>query len=292
MSALNVLSIVFPVFSIIGIGYLFTNFKRISLEPVLDILLYLTIPSLVISSLIKNEIFFSKLMVVSVTAIIVILGTGGMSFICLSVTNKKDLNGFYLPTMFMNSGNMAFPLALLAFGGEGLAIAVLYYVAVSLMVYSLGIYIAKGDGGLYEIFKLPLIYATIAGLFLNFTGTHLPEPIVVALDMLGAATIPLMLISLGCHLRTTHITSLGVSLSGALIRILGGGILAYIITSIFGINGLEQKVIILSSAMPSAVINFIMSYRYKLHSELVASIILVSTIISLFTTPMVLYFLM
>ncbi|MBI5681954.1 MAG: AEC family transporter [Deltaproteobacteria bacterium] len=194
--------------------------------------------------------------------------------------------------MFMNSGNMAFPLALLAFGSDGLTIAVLYYVAISIMVYSIGIYIAKGDGGLYEMLKLPLIYAAITGMLLNLTETPIPQPLFLTMDMLGAATIPLMLISLGYHLRSTHITSFGLSIAGTIIRIFGGIILAYLVTISFGIKGIEQKIIILSSSMPSAVINFIVSYRYKLHSELVASIIAMSTIVSLFITPLVLYFLM
>lgn len=291
MPILNVLSIVFPVFSIIGIGYLFARFKKLSLEPVIDILLYITIPSLIISSLVKKKFVYSELFIISMAALIVMAGTGIMSFLYLKIINKKELRGFYLPTMFMNSGNMAFPLALLAFGEEGLAVAVIYYVAVSIMVYSLGIHIAKGKGGFYEIFKLPLIYATVLGMFLNFTEINMPKPIISTFDMLGSATIPLMLIGLGYQLYSTHISSIGISISGTIIRIFGGTMLAYIATIVFSIKGLEQNIIILSSSMPSAVINFIVSHRYKLDSSLVASIIAMSTIVSLFTTPILLYLL-
>ena len=48
---IKILSIVFPVFCIIGVGYFFAKVKKLSLEPVIDILLYITIPALVISSL-------------------------------------------------------------------------------------------------------------------------------------------------------------------------------------------------------------------------------------------------
>lgn len=292
MPILNVLSIVFPVFSIIGIGYLFARFKKLSLEPVIDILLYLTIPSLVVASLVKKKIILNELLIVSTAAVIVVIGTGIISFIYLRIINRKELRGFYLSTMFMNSGNMAFPLALLAFGDDGLAIAVIYYVAISIMVYSLGIYIAKGEGGFKEIFRLPLIYATVAGLALNFTDAAVPKPILSTLDMLGAATIPLMLVSLGYQLHSTHITHFGISFGGTAIRLFGGAILAYLTTIFFNIKGLEQNIIILSSSMPSAVINFIVSHRYKLDSSLVASIIAMSTIVSLFTTPILLYLLM
>ena len=290
MPILKVLSIVFPVFSIIGIGFIFARFKKISLEPIIEVLLYLTIPSLVISSLAKKPLVMAEVTAVSLAACGVVFGTGIISFLYLRLINRKELRGFYLPTMFMNSGNMAFPLALLAFGEEGLAIAIIYYVAISILVYSLGIYIAKGQGGFSEIFKLPLIYASIAGITLNLTDTTLPESILSTVEILGNATIPLMLVSLGYRLHSTHLTSLDISISiaGALIRIAGGALIAYLITVAFGIDGLNQKIIVLSSSMPSAVINFIVSYRYKLHSELVASIISVSTVLSLITTPVVL----
>ena len=292
MPILKVISIVFPVFSIIGLGFFFARFRKISLEPVIEILLYLTIPSLVISSLTKKDLIIGELAIVSLAACGVVLGTGIISFLYLRIINRKELRGFYLPTMFMNSGNMAFPLALLAFGEEGLAIAILYYVAISILVYSLGIYIAKGQGGFSEIFKLPLIYASIVGITLNLTDITLPQPLLSTVEILGDATIPLMLVSLGYRLHSTHITSLGISTSGALIRILGGAFIAYGITVLFNIDGLNQKIIILSSSMPSAVINFIVSYRYKLHSELVASIISISTVLSIITTPIVLAFLL
>lgn len=288
MFSIKVLSIVSPVFSIIGLGFIFARFKKISLEPVMEILLYLTIPAFVISSLTKKHLVPGELVVVSLAASGVVLGTGLVSFIYLRIINRKELRGFYLPIMFTNSGNMGLSLALLAFGEEGLAIAIIYYVATSMLVYSLGIYIAKGEGGFLEIFKLPLIYASIIGITLNLTNTVLPKPFLSTVEILGNATIPLMLVSLGYRLRSTHLTSLGISISGALIAIIGGASIAYLITILFGIDGLNQKIIILSSSMPSAIITFIISYRYKLHSELVASIIFISTLLSLITTPVIL----
>ncbi len=40
--------------------------------------------------------------------------------------------------------------------------------------------------------------------------------------------------------------------------------------------------------MPSAVINFVLSYRYKTDADLVASTIALSTLISIVTIPVVL----
>jgi predicted permease len=284
---MSILSVVFPVFCIIGLGYLFASFKKISLEPIIDVLLYLTVPALVISSLSKKSFLPGDLVEMSIAVAGVVVGTGIISRIYLSATKRTGHRGFYLSTMFMNSGNMGFPLALLAFGPDGLAVAVLYFIAVSLLVYTLGIYMAKGAGGLTEIFKLPLIYASVLGITLNLTGIKLPAPVLSTVDMLGAATIPLMQVSLGCHLFQARLTDLKTSLAASVIRIGGGFAVAFVITGALGIGGVERNVIILSSSMPSAVINFIMSYRYNVQSDLVASIVATSTLLSVITTTLV-----
>lgn len=292
MPILKVLSVVFPVFCIIGLGYLFANFKKISLEPIIEILLYLTIPALVISSLSRKPIVTGDLAIVAVSAAIVVIGTGVLSYIYLSAIKRRDLKGFYLSAMFMNSGNMSFPLALLAFGQDGLTVAILYYIAISLLVYSLGIYIAKGKGGFSEIFRLPLIYASIIGIYLNLSGISLPGPVITTVDMLGAATIPIMQVSLGYRLYSAKLSYPGISVAGSLIRIAGGVAIAYLVITFLGIEGLNKKIILLSSGMPSAVINFIVSHRYNLNSDLVASIVAMSTFISIFTTPVLLMWIM
>ena len=292
MELFKAIEVVFPVFCIIGLGYLFARFKKLSLEPIIEVLLYLTIPALVISSLSKKKLVMTDLAVVSLSALIVILGTGLLAYIYLRVIKRQDLRGFYLPVMFMNSGNMSFPLALLAFGPDGLAVAVLYYVAVSVMVYSLGIYIAKGKGGFTEMFRLPLIYAAGAGIILNLNGITLPEPLVTTFDMLGAATIPLMQISLGYGLYSTKLAYPVTSIAGTVLRIGGGVAIAWGVITLFGVEGLNQKIILLSSGMPAAVINFVVSQRYKVNSDLVASTVALSTLVSVITTPLILMWIM
>lgn len=292
MPVSEVLSVVFPVFSIIAVGYAFARFKTIDLGPIIEVLLYLTIPALVISSLSRKPLVTDDLLLVSAAALVVVAGTGLFSWLYLKATGREAMRGFYLPTMFMNSGNLPFPLALLAFGSDGLTVAVIYYVAVSILVYSLGIFIAKGRGGLAEMFRLPLLYATVIGVGLNLARVDIPGPLLTAFDMLGDATIPIMQVSLGYRLYSVRLAYPGMTMAGTFIRIAGGLAIAWGFVMLFGVEGLNAKVIILSSAMPAAVINFIVSHRYDVQSDLVASVIGASTLVSIFTTPLILMFLM
>lgn len=100
----------------------------------------------------------------------------------------------------MNAGNMGIPLALFAFGQAGMQRATLILVIATCLQYSLGLYILNGRGNWIETFRLPLIYAASAGLAVNLLGIQIPEWLMQPLSMLGHATIPLMLVTLGYRL--------------------------------------------------------------------------------------------
>ncbi|HSK30735.1 MAG TPA: AEC family transporter, partial [Candidatus Limnocylindria bacterium] len=195
--------------------------------------------------------------------------------------------GFALPTLFMNAGNMGIPLALFAFGQEGFQRATLLFVIITFLQYSLGIYILNGRGNWTEIFRLPLIYAAIAGLFVNLAQIKIPELLLQPVVMLGQATIPIMLISLGYRLYQVESLQLGHALGGALLRIFGGFAAASIAVNLIGAEGVNRQVLLLYGALPAAVINFILTEKYRQDPALAASIVVLSTFISVFTIPMV-----
>ncbi len=289
---IKVFDVVFPVFAIIGVGYIFAHFRRISLEPLIEALIYLTVPALVISSLSQKEIALNDALLTTLCACGVVAGGALTSYLYIRLTGREHLRGFYLTTMFMNSANIPLPLTLLAFGREGLTIAIIYYIVISILVYSVGIYIAKGEGGLSEMFRLPLLYSTIIGVGLNLGGVSLPEPLFTSFEMLGAATIPLMQVCLGYQLYSTRFSEMRLSVAASVIRIAGGFIVALVFVTLFDIQGVTRNVILLSSSMPSAVMNFVMSYKYGLEKDLVASTVALTTIVSVITIPLLLVFML
>ena len=100
--------------------------------------------------------------------------------------------------------------------------ATLMFVIITFLQYSLGIYILNGRGNWRESFRLPLIYATVAGLRLILPQIKMPELLLQPFAMLGQATIPIMLISLGYRLHEVESLQWGHALGGALVRIFGG----------------------------------------------------------------------
>ncbi len=291
LAALKPLAPVVPVFVLIAIGFCFARYKKISLDPITEIVVYLGAPCLVFTSLATKPLFAADIAVICAGALGIFAGVGLLIRLYAWLSGFSS-PGFTLPVLFLNAGNMGIPLALFAFGEPGLQRATLFYVIITLIHNSLGLYLLGGRGVAGEIFRLPLIYAAVLGLGFNLAKIPIPEPIFQPLSVLGMSVIPLMLVSLGYRLYTMRSVTWGHSLAGALIRVLGGFASAYLTVELLGIQGINRQVILLYGSLPSAVINFMLTEKYSRDPELAASIILFSTVLSLVTVPVVLWLLL
>jgi len=286
MEIFTPLAPVIPVFLLIAAGFAFAHWKKINLTSVTEIIVYLGTPSLVFSALAGKPLFATDIAVLS-AGILLIFAVVGFFIRLYFLVCGFNSRGFALPTLFMNAGNMGIPLALFAFGPAGLQRATLMFVIITFLQYSLGIYILNGRGNWTEIFRLPLIYAAFAGLSVNLAQISLPELLLRPIVMLGQATIPIMLISLGYRLHEVESLQWGHAVGGALLRIFGGFAAANIAVHLIGAQGVNRQVLLLYGALPAAVVNFVLTEKYRQDPALAASIVVISTFISIFTIPIV-----
>jgi predicted permease len=286
MKFLTPLAPVIRVFLLIAAGFVFAHWKKISLSSVTEIIVYLGTPSLVFTSLVGKPLYAGDLAILVSGIGAIYAGVGLLIHIYFRLFRFHS-RGFALPAMFMNAGNMGLPLALFAFGEAGLQRATLLFVICTFLQYSLGIYILQGRGNWSEIFRLPLIYAALAGLAFNLWQIKLPEILLQPLAMLGQATIPIMLISLGYRLHEVESLEWGHALGGALVRVIGGFAVATLVVHLLGAQGVNRQVLLLYGALPAAVINFILTEKYRQDPALAASIVVISTGLSLVTIPLV-----
>ena len=288
MELFQPLAPVIRVFLLIAAGFVFARWKKISLSSVTEIIVYLGTPSLVLTSLVSKPLYAGDLAILASGIGAIYAGVGLLIRFYFEAFNFHS-RGFALPTLFMNAGNMGIPLALFAFGEAGLQRASLLFVMCTFLQYSLGIYILQGRGNWAEIFRLPLIYAALAGLGINLLHIKLPELLLQPFAMLGQATIPIMLISLGYRLHEVESLQWGHALGGALVRILGGFAMANLAVYLIGAHGVNRQVLLLYGALPAAVVNFILTEKYRQDPGLAASIVVISTMISVFSIPLVLW---
>ncbi len=289
--ALNlILQTVIPVFLIILIGYIIGKFKRINIQPMVDLIVYLAGPCLIFSSISKSDINLADFSTIALAAIGVIIILAFLVFIILKIT-KSNKVGLYLPMTVGNTGYLGYPVALFAFGIAGLSRAVVYDMMNSLFLYSFGIYIIHHKNEIKEAFKIPLLYAVVIGLLFNLFKIPVPQIIFKPIEMIGMITIPSALLILGYKLTKIRISSAKTAFLASLFRIIGGFLVAFLIIKIFSITSLLKEVILLQAAMPSAVMSMILCQKHRRDSELVASIIFISTLLSIITIPLILWFL-
>ncbi len=292
MIAAKVFSIVFPVFFLIGLGYLFGRLKKIDLDALTEVIIYVASPALAFSALAKSDLSPRMMGFIPLAVLLIILGMWLLCTIFLRFF-REDLRGLYLPIMFPNAGNMNLPLCLFAFGEQGLALAVIFFATNVIIHYTLGMAIvSRGAKNASEALQMPMMYTAGAGIVVSLMGWKVPLIIQRPLEMMGTAAIGFMLFSLGYRLVTVRVRALKMATAAAALRIAGGFALAWLTVTLLDLEGVARAVVILGFSMPSAVINFIFAQKFDKNPEIVASVVWVSTVISLATTPLVLIFLL
>ncbi|MFV1977794.1 MAG: AEC family transporter [Myxococcota bacterium] len=285
----SLLETVGPVFLIVLLGWWLAGRSRLDLATLSNLALMVTSPALMFSVLSGAEVDFESWGVLVGGTLWIALGTAALAGLYFWF-DGSGRRGLLLPAIFWNAGNLPLPLARLAYGDAGLEAAAVIFVTVAILNSTVGVWIAKGENGLSEIVRMPLAYGSIGGLALAISGQTLPRIIMEPIEMLGAMAIPLLLINLGIHLRTLALRDIRHTVVVVAIRVMGGAACAVLFIALFGVSGVERKVLLLASIMPAAVINVIIAQRYSRDPSLVASAVGLGTLISLVTIPLVLYF--
>ena len=110
--------------------------------------------------------------------------------------------------------------------------------------------------------------------------------------LLGGVVVPLQLIALGCSLGGLRVGSLPRAFALACLRLGMGLGVGFAMAALFGLTGVARAIVILQSAMPVAVSNYLFALIYKRRPEEVAGMVLISTAIAFLGLPVLLAFLL
>jgi len=281
------LQTVIPVFSIILVGYAIGKIKKLDIQTLIDVIVYISGPCLIFASIAGSDINLTDFTIIAVSALTIILIMALFVSLTLKITNS-DKKGLYLPMVFGNTSYLGYPVALFAFGMDGLSRAVVYDMMNSLVIFSLGIYIVHHKNEIQEAFKVPLLYAVVIGLLFNLLKIPVPHVLFQPIEMVGMITIPLALLVLGYKLTEIKISAAKIALLASVFRLLGGFLVAFLLIKLFSIDGLVKNIIVLQAAMPSAVMSMILSAKYERDASLVASVVLITTVLSMLSIPLIL----
>ena len=185
--------------------------------------------------------------------------------------------------------NLPFPILLSAYGDEAFPFALMFYLASLLGIFTIGLLIASGGKGAFQVFREPVLYSIACALFMNLQGVPIPEILIQPLGLLESAAIPMVLLVLGMQLSRVKIQQWKLPMIAVSLRLGGGLLAAFVCIWGFGLTDLVRKVVLLEAVMPSAIMTALVAEKYKTDSELVASAVVLSTLISIVVIPLTLY---
>jgi predicted permease len=283
-------AIIAPILVCSALGYGWARIKAPFHSETLGSLVFLVgTPCLVFSTLtsIRLEAAVFGAMALSAATVLALAAACGALILRLSGLRMTT----YLPSlMFPNSGNMGLPLALFAYGEQGLALAIAYFFLHALCQFTIGASLAAGSANIARMLRLPLIYAVAVALAYLVSGSPVPPWLSNTTEVLGALTIPLMLILLGHSLAKLGVADVKTSLALAVARLAIGLGVGITVAWLLGLEGPPRGVVILLSAMPAAVFNFVFAERFGREPQAVAGLVITSTSLSFVTLPLLLWF--
>ena len=249
-------------------------------------------PCLIIGAMAKVELDPGVVGQVALATALVMTAMGLLGWLLLRMM-KLEVATYLPPLIFPNNGNMGLPLCLFAYGQAGLALALGSFMVMMVATFTVGlVLVTRSEGGLWlrmtAIARQPVIYAMAVAVLLLVTDTALPRWLGNTLDLLGGIAIPLMTIALGVSLATLKISSWQRSLFFSLVRIGGGLMLGFVVCELMGLTGVSRNVVLLQSAMPIAVFNYLLALCYNRQPDEVAAMVVMSTLVAFIGLPFLL----
>lgn len=287
---------VLPVLLIGGLGYLVGRARSLDLAPVTGLAVLVLVPAIVFDSLARAALPRDLL---SRLVLHVALQLAGIWLLTVVVARLVGWRGpaqaaLLLATLFANSGNVGLPLALFAFGADGLAIAGGWFAVMAIGGSTIAPYLAARArvgvrGALARVGRQPVIYAVMAGVVVNLSGWSLPGPIAKASQLLAGGAVALMLLLVGLQLArlTVREEAPGAALATA-IRLLAVPPIAWTVGRLVGLEGMPLAVAVVQASTPTAVSSALWALEFDVRPALVSAAVVLSTVVSVVTLTVLL----
>ncbi len=286
---------IFPIITVAAIGFLLQRQFKLDPRPISVTIFNALTPALIFRLTIENTTSGQESirMVGLVVCLVLTLTVFSYAIARWLKLSSVATSGLFLSVAFMNAGNYGLSLNQFALGQQGLLWASLFYITHVMLMNSLGVFLASSGrlsirSAIIGLLRVPALYAFLLALIFRLTETTVPAAIFKPIELLGAATIPTMLLVLGMQIaRAGMPKNMGLVGLASASRLILSPALAWVFASIFSLTPLASQVGVLEAGMPSAVLAIIISIEYDTDPSFVSSVVLLSTILSPFTlTPL------
>ena len=279
---LKLIDVLFPVFFVIGVGYyLGKKDRKFDTTFITNFAGNIGTPAMIFYTITTTGVTLDIFIEYFIYAVIIICGFAVVGVLFLLFL-KKDAITELPPLILPNTGNMGVPICLFAYGTEGLGVASAIASVIILFHFTIGVLLAKKSFSLDILIKNVPIYAIILSVIFLYFEWEVPGYIENTTFLLTYTTIFLVLMSLGIALTRLKVVSWShASILGG-VRVIIGPIIGYALIRILNLDGFAAGVLLIQSAMPSAVLTYLVGSMYskKRAVDNVASVIVTSTLMS------------
>ncbi|MDF2877663.1 MAG: family transporter [Clostridia bacterium] len=263
------------------------------------------LPAIIISGMIiplTPEKLHTAIYIVGLSIATYALAYGvAIGFSKVFIKDRSERGVYSFAIVFSNAGFMGYPVLQALFGKEAIFYGAVYNITFNILLYTLGIKLMEMKGDIKSKFNLrhlinPGITASAIGLILFITGIPLPKFVIGTIDAVGSLCTPLSMITIGAML------------SGLPIRKMFSGVKVYLLAStrlivlplltfclLKYILRIEDSwllaIPVIVAGMPVASNAAMMAKQYDNNSEIASQTILVSTLFSAVTIPLLAYLL-
>lgn len=286
----EIFSVLAPIFITVGIGYGWAKSGRsYDTDLITSIVTLFGTPCLLFYALSTVDLQPQTLLHITAAAL--------LANVCFIVLGAPLLALFKLPqrtflqvVSFPNIGNIGLPLCFLAFGDEGLALAVTFFAVYAVFQMTVGVTFVSREFSLAGLVRMPVIPAIILAAVFYFSAIPVPQWLFNTTKLIGDMTIPLMLFTLGVSLSRLKIKGLKAPLFVSVLRLSMGFLVGVTLAALLGLSGPAAGVVIMECTMPAAVFCYLFAQRYDQRPEEVAGVVIISTLLSFATLPALLWY--
>lgn len=291
-------NVIAPVFALVIIGYFAGPRLNLEARTLSRFAYYLLVPSFVFNVMSTARVEAQLATRMMLYTLVVHLACALLGYVVARVLRRPPamIGAYVLIAVFGNVGNFGLPLIEFRLGPEAIVPATVYFLAIVIIAFVIGVAAASWQRGgswnaVLSVFKTPAILALPPALLLNVTDVGVPLFLSRITSLLGSAMIPTMLIALGVQLAATKRLELTLDVVVASgVRLIGGAVLALLIVIPFGLTGIERGAGIFQAAMPTAVLASIIALEYDLVPDFVTTAVLFSTLASVVTLTLLFAF--
>lgn len=285
---------ILPILIVAGFGFALRRWFSVEQKALSSAVLNVLSPALVFSSLTSSQIAPEEMLDIGLFTIVVIaiMGLIGLLVSPILRLSRVETSALLILIMFVNCGNFGLTVVQLRYGDEGLSRAVVYYVTATILLYTVGVFIASSGRvswreTLSRMARLPAVYAAFLAVIFYLWHIPIPAPIMSAVEIAAAGAIPVMLLVLGMQLADLQgDINPRLAVPAISLRLIAGPIVGVLAAALIGLKGLSRSAAIVEASMPSAVFAIILSTEFGLPAPAVTSIVVLSTLISPLTVAL------